>query len=72
MEFKQYKDASVDIKFSWRERLILFFKGRIHLGQRQTLLFSTALVRIGLDMAKKLPKEVTDVPPHPQETLKGK
>ena len=29
MEFRQYKDGSADIVFSWKERFTLFFKGKI-------------------------------------------
>ena len=30
MKFKQYENGSCDIEFSWKERIILFKKGKLH------------------------------------------
>ena len=32
MKFKQYENGSCDIEFSWKERLILLKKGKLHLS----------------------------------------
>ena len=46
MEFKQYKNGSCDIKFSWKERIILFFTGKLHLSNIGLRHFGNHLVRI--------------------------
>lgn len=31
MQYKQFKDGSCDITYTWKERFRIFFKGKIHL-----------------------------------------
>jgi hypothetical protein len=71
MDFRQSEDGACDIIFSWRERFILFFKGRIHLSKKATFQFSTELMNVVMVLAEKLPKEITDQPPNPYEEIKG-
>jgi hypothetical protein len=46
MIFKQYKDGSCDIVYSWKERWILFTKGKLHLSQDGLRHFGNYLVKI--------------------------
>ena len=49
MKFKQYDDGSCDIEFSWKERLILFSKGKIYLSDENLKHFGNSLVKIVAD-----------------------
>ena len=46
MKFKQYKDGSCDIEFSWKERIILFRKGKLHLSDEYLRHFGNNLMKI--------------------------
>lgn len=46
MKFKQYSNGSCDIEFSWKERLILFTKGKLHLSDEGLRHFGNTLVAI--------------------------
>jgi hypothetical protein len=46
MQFKQYEDGSCDIKFSWKERLVLFRKGRLHFSNQTFKNFGNALMQM--------------------------
>jgi hypothetical protein len=46
MKFKQYKDGSCDIEFSWKERIILFRKGKLHLSDEYLRHFGNNLIKI--------------------------
>jgi hypothetical protein len=46
MKFKQYQNGSCDIEFSWKERLILFTKGKLHLSDEGLRHFGNTLVAI--------------------------
>ena len=46
MIFKQFKDGSCDIEFSWKERFILFKKGKLHLSQEGLRHFGNHLVKM--------------------------
>jgi hypothetical protein len=46
MRFKQYKDGSCDIEFSWKERFILFRKGKLHLSDEGLRHFGNTLIKI--------------------------
>jgi hypothetical protein len=46
MIFKQYKDGSCDIIFSWKERLLLLRKGKLHLNDESLRHFSNTLIKI--------------------------
>jgi hypothetical protein len=49
MKFKQYKNGSCDIEFSWKERLIIIQKGKIHLSDEMLRHFGNNLVKIVVD-----------------------
>ena len=46
MKFKQYPNGSCDIEFSWKERFILFTKGKLHLSDEGLRHFGNTLVAI--------------------------
>jgi len=58
MKFKQYNDGSCDIEFSWKERFILFKKGKLHLSDEYLRHFGNNLVRIVADWQLKFREEV--------------
>ena len=45
MLFKQHKNGSCDIEFSWKERLILLRKGKLHLSDEAFRHFSNVLMK---------------------------
>jgi hypothetical protein len=53
MKFKQYENGSCDIEFSWKERLILFKKGKLHLSDEDLKHFGNHLVKIVVDWQTK-------------------
>jgi hypothetical protein len=46
MKFKQYSNGSCDIEFSWKERFLLFKKGKLHLSEEGLRHFGNKLVEI--------------------------
>jgi hypothetical protein len=46
MKFKQYDNGSCDIEFSWKERLALFRKGKLHLSDENLKHFGNNLVKM--------------------------
>ena len=46
MEFRQYKDGSAHIVFSWKERLTLFFKGKIFFKSEDFRNFGNNLIHL--------------------------
>jgi hypothetical protein len=49
MRFKQYENGSCDIEFSWKERLTLFRKGKLHLSDENLRHLGNNLVKIVAD-----------------------
>ena len=60
MIFKQYEDGSCDIEFSWKERLLLFRKGKLHLSDESLRHFGNHLVKMVVDWNAKFNKEICD------------
>lgn len=58
MKFKQYEDGSCDIEFSFKERLILFRKGKLHLSDNNLKHFSNHLMHILMEFQTRLKKDV--------------
>jgi hypothetical protein len=53
MKFKQYENGSCDIEFSWKERLTLFRKGKLHLSDENLKHFGNNLVKMVVDWQTK-------------------
>ena len=65
MEFRQYKNGSCDIVFSWKERIILLKKGKLYLTPEAVKHFGNHLVKIVADWQinfnKDLEQQLTKV-----------
>ena len=58
MIFKQFKDGSCDIEFSWKERFTLFTKGKLHLSQEGLRHFGNYLIKIVSDWNVNFNEEI--------------
>jgi hypothetical protein len=72
MRFKQYNDGSCDIEFSWKERLLLFKKGKLHLSDEHLRHFGNTLVKIVVDWQTKFKEEVQNKQTTQDSTIEGK
>jgi hypothetical protein len=72
MKFKQYDNGSCDIEFSWKERLILFRKGRLHLSDEHLKHFGNNLVRIVVEWNDKFNDNIKNIKTFPDTKIKGK
>lgn len=62
MKFKQYDNGSCDIEFSWKERLILFKRGKLHLSDENLRHFGNNLIKMVVDWQSKFKKETANKP----------
>jgi len=60
MKFKQYENGSCDIEFSWKERFILFRKGKLHLSDEYLRHFGNNLVKIVADWQIKFKEDIVN------------
>jgi hypothetical protein len=72
MKFKQYKNGSCDIEFSWKERLILIKKGKLHLSDEYLKHFGNTLVKIVMDWQLKFKEDIANKQTHIGIEIKGK
>ena len=72
MKFKQYENGSCDIEFSWKERFILFRKGKLHLSDENLRHFGNHLVRIVSDWNLKFNKELQNKNTFDNTKIEGK
>ncbi len=72
MIFKQLKDGSCDIEFSWRERLILFRKGKLHLSDEALKHFGNILMYILHDWQQNFKEETAKKQTFPDSKIEGK
>jgi len=61
MKFIQHKDGSCDIKFSWKERITLLIRGKLHLSDQGLRHFGNVLVKIVSDWNRKFNKNVKNL-----------
>ena len=61
MIFKQYDNGSCDIKFSWKERIMILKKGKIHLSDENLRHFGNNLVKVVMDWQLKFNKKTQDI-----------
>jgi hypothetical protein len=71
MKFKQYEDGSCDIKFSWRERFILFTTGKLHLSDVGLKHFGNYLVKIVSDWNSKFNNKTKQIKTGENTQIKG-
>jgi hypothetical protein len=58
MKFKQYDNGSCDIEFSWKERVRLFRKGKLHLSDENLRHFGNNLIKIVVDWNNKFNEDL--------------
>ena len=61
MKFKQYENGSCDIEFSWKERLILFKKGKLHLSEEFLKHFGNNLIKVVMDWQLKFNEKTQNI-----------
>jgi hypothetical protein len=64
MIFKQYDDGSCDIEFSWKERINILKKGKIHLSDENLKHFGNNLVKIVMDWQLKFNEKTQNIQTH--------
>ena len=72
MKFKQYEDGSCDIEFSWKERLLLFRKGKLHLSDEYLRHFGNNLIKIVIDWQLKFNKDIANKQTFEDTKIEGK
>jgi len=60
MRFKQYDNGSCDIEFSWKERLILLKKGKLHLTDEALRHFGNALMKMVIEWNIKFNENISN------------
>jgi hypothetical protein len=71
MKFKQYKNGSCDIEFSWKERFIILKKGKIHLSDEYLRHFGNNLMKIVADWNTKFNERVKKMMTSESTNIKG-
>jgi hypothetical protein len=61
MKFKQYENGSCDIEFSWKERVTLFRKGKLHLTDENLKHFGNNLVKMVMDWQIKFNEKTNNL-----------
>ena len=72
MKFKQYDNGSCDIIFSWKERLLIFRKGKLHLSDENLKHFGNCLVKIVMDWQLQFNKDVANKQTFINTKIEGK
>ena len=72
MKFKQFEDGSCDIEFSWKERLILFRKGKLHLSDEYLRHFGNNLIKIVSDWQLKFNEDISNKTTFINTKIEGK
>jgi hypothetical protein len=72
MKFKQYENGSCDIEFSWKERFMLFKKGKLHLSDEYLRHFGNTLVKIVADWQLKFKEEIKNKETFNTSKIEGK
>jgi hypothetical protein len=61
MIFKQYDNGSCDIKFSWKERMMVLKKGKLHLSDENLKHFGNNLVKVVMDWQLKFNEKTQNI-----------
>ena len=72
MKFKQYDNGSCDIEFSWKEKLIILRKGKIHLTDENLKHFGNNLVKMVADWQLKFKEDVASKQTFTDTKIEGK
>lgn len=71
MKFVQHNDGSLDIKFSWRERFILFTKGKLHLSDEGLRHFGNNLMRMIIEWQMYFNDDIKKLNTHENSKVEG-
>jgi hypothetical protein len=71
MKFKQYKNGSCDIQFSWKERYIILKNGKIHLSDEYLRHFGNNLIKIVADWNTQFNERVKKMMTSESTNIKG-
>ena len=72
MKFKQYENGSCDIEFSFKEKLLILRKGKIHLSDEMLKHFGNTLVKIVMDWQLKFDEELANKKTFMDTKIEGK
>jgi hypothetical protein len=72
MKFKQYENGSCDIEFSWKERLLLIKKGKLHLSDEDLRHFGNNIVKMVMDWQLKFNEEIANKQTFIDTKIEGK
>jgi len=72
MKFKQYENGSCDIKFSWKERIILFYTGKLHLSDEGLRHFGNYLIKLVAEWNLKFNKKIKKLETFEDTDIEGK
>jgi hypothetical protein len=72
MKFKQYENGSCDIEFSWKERLILFKRGKLHLSDEDLRHFGNNIIKIVMDWQLKFNEKIANKQTFNDTKIEGK
>jgi len=72
MKFKQYENGSCDMEFTWKERITLFRKGKLHFSDENLKHFGNHLVKIVMDWQLKFNEETSNLQTDEKVEIKTK
>jgi len=72
MKFKQYENGSCDIEFSFKEKLLILRKGKLHLSDEMLKHFGNTLVKIVMDWQLKFNEELANKKTFTDTKIEGK
>jgi len=72
MKFKQYENGSCDMEFTWKERITLFRKGKLHFSDENLKHFGNHLVKIVMDWQLKFNEETSNLQTDEKVEIKNK
>ena len=61
MIFKQYENGSCDIEFSWKERMMILKKGKLHLSDENLKHFGNNLVKVVMEWQLKFHEKTQNI-----------
>ena len=72
MKFKQYENGSCYIEFSFKEKLLILKKGKLHLSDEMLRHFGNNLVKIVMDWQLKFNEELANKKTFSDTKIEGK
>jgi len=72
MKFKQHENGSCDIEFSWKERMIIFRKGKLHFSDEMLRHFGNNLVRMVSEWNLKFNEDLKNKNTYDNTKIEGK